>query len=158
MSPLQDFVLSAQKRALNYAQCSPEQASVYACEDIVDEHIGSPIIESIHAHTWLENVCEREDIDLPHVHIHQSRQHFRASSLQDNNTIHLYGDTTHISTLLHEVAHLMSDGHSHGALFRDEMIRLSRAHISVEYAAMLHGLYSECGLSVSPWTASTRRR
>ncbi len=158
MSNISDFVQIAQQRAHVYKKCSPEQALVYVCEDLTDENIGSLSLNSLSASQWIEKVCEQEDIDTPEVHVLPGRTHIRGSSLLENNSICLYGNTAHASTLIHEIAHLMSDGHSHGILFRDEMVRLSRAHISIDYAAMLHALYMGCQLQVSPWEASAIRR
>lgn len=158
MNYISDFVHIAQQRANVYKKCSDEQALVYACEDIADEHVGSLSLRSLRAAKWIETVCEKEDIDTPEVHVLPRQHQLRASSLLENNSICIFGTTTHVSTLIHEVAHLMSDGHSHGILFRDEMVRLSRAHISIDYAAMLHALYGGCQLPVSPWEASAGRR
>ena len=61
-------------------------------------------------------------------------------------------------TILHEIAHVSIGVESHDIMFRDELIRLTRAHISVEYAALLHGVFTGVGLAMSPWPASTARR
>lgn len=158
MTSLHDYADAARHKTLAYEKCSAEQALVYACEDIVEEAIGSQHVPSHEAHSWLEHVCEIEDVDPPRIEIHRESSSFQASSSVDQNALCLRGKTTTRATLLHELAHLMSDGHSHGVLFRDELVRLSRAHLSVEFAALLHGVYQACGLEVSPWPASAQRR
>jgi hypothetical protein len=60
--------------------------------------------------------------------------------------------------LLHEISHVAGSAHQHDQQFRDRLIQLSRSHISVQYAAMLHALYAGVGLSVGPWTSSIRQR
>jgi hypothetical protein len=68
------------------------------------------------------------------------------------------GKTTTTATVLHEIAHISVGVDSHGVLFRDELIRLARAHISIDYAALLHGVFSTAGLEMSPWAASASQR
>jgi len=76
----------------------------------------------------------------------------------DENVICIRGTTTTIATLLHELAHAVVGAESHGVLFRDELARLARKHISVSYAALLYSVYSGAGLEMSPWPATASRR
>ena len=158
MISFEELTHSVHQRATGYSSCSPEQSLVYACEDIVDEVVGCQNITSENAKLWLEKICEREDIDVPHLHIGKSSQTVRASSQAEVNAMCIRGSSTSASTVLHELAHLMSDGKSHGVYFRDEFVRLTRTYISVDYAALLHRLYFSSGLEVSPWPASARPR
>ena len=158
MSALTTFVQVALARANEYSKCSPEQALTYACEDIVDNELGSRNFSSHHIEQWLQHVCTREDIDMPHVVVGRASRSSLASADIDSHTICLRGKATAAATALHEVAHVIVGIESHGVLFRDELVRLARAHISVEYAAMLYGVYKGVGLEMSPWPASASQR
>ena len=158
MSTLTTFVQVALARANEYSKCSPEQALTYACEDIVDNELGSRNFSSHHIEQWLQHVCTREDIDMPHVVVGRASRSSLASADIDSHTICLRGKATTAATALHEVAHVIVGIESHGVLFRDELVRLARAHISVEYAALLYGVYQGVGLEMSPWPASASQR
>ena len=158
MSTLTTFVQVALARANEYSKCSPEQALTYSCEDIVDNELGSRNFSSHHIEQWLQHVCTREDIDMPHVVVGRATKTSLASADIDSHTICLRGKATTAATALHEVAHVIVGIESHGVLFRDELVRLARAHISVEYAAMLYGVYKGVGLEMSPWPASASQR
>lgn len=158
MSSLNTFVQVAHTRALDYSNCSPEQALTYACEDIVDNELGSRNFTSRHIDEWLQQVCTREDIDTPQIVVGRATRFSLASTDIESNTICLRGKVTTAATALHEVAHVIVGADSHGVLFRDELIRLARAHISVDYAALLHGVYQGVGLEMSPWPASASQR
>ena len=158
MNALNTFVQVAVARASEYQKCSAEQALTYACEDIVDNELGSRNFSSDHIEQWLQHVCTREDIDTPHVVVGRATKTSLASADIDSHTICLRGKATTAATALHEVAHVIVGIESHGVLFRDELVRLARAHISVEYAAMLYGVYKGVGLEMSPWPASASQR
>ena len=74
---------------------------------------------------------------MPHVVVGRASRSSLASADIDSHTICLRGKATTAATALHEVA---------------------RAHISVEYAAMLYGVYKGVGLEMSPWPASASQR
>ena len=103
-------------------------------------------------------MCTREDIDLPQIVVGRATRTSLASADIESHTICLRGKATTAATALHEVAHVIVGIDSHGVLFRDELVRLARAHISVEYAAMLYGVYKGVGLEMSPWPASASQR
>lgn len=158
MSALNTFVQVAIARASEYQKCSPEQALTYACEDIVDNELGSRNFSSHHIEQWLQHVCTREDIDTPQVVVGRATRTSLASADIESHTICLRGKVTTTATALHEVAHVIVGVDSHGVLFRDELVRLARAHISVEYAALLYGVCQGVGLEMSPWPASASQR
>lgn len=158
MSDLNTFVQVAIVRANEYQKCSPEQALTYACEDIVDNEIGSRNFSSHHVEQWLQHVCTREDIDMPQVVVGRATRTSLASADIESHTICLRGKVTTAATALHEIAHVIVGADSHGVLFRDEFVRLARAHISLEYAALLYGVYQGVGLEMSPWPASAAQR
>ena len=158
MSTLNTFVQIAIARASEYQKCSTEQALTYACEDIVDNELGSRNFASHHIEQWLQHVCTREDIDTPRVVVGRATGTSLASADIESHTICLRGKVITAATALHEVAHVIIGADSHGVLFRDELVRLARAHISVEYAALLYGVYQGVGLEMSPWPASAAQR
>ncbi|MBJ7292855.1 MAG: hypothetical protein JHC78_04825 [Ilumatobacteraceae bacterium] len=158
MNSLDTFVQVAVAHANEYEKCSPEQALTYASEDIVDNELGSRNFSSHHIEQWLQHVCTREDIDMPQVVVGRAARSSLGSADIESHTICLRGKKTTAATALHEVAHVIVGADSHGVLFRDELVRLARAHISVDYAALLHGVYQGVGLEMSPWPASASRR
>ena len=158
MTELQSFIEAAQVRAGEYKRCTTEQALVYACEDIVEEELGSRDIPTSEAATILEEICHAEDIEVPQIMIARKAQSSSALTYIDENVICVRGTTTTMATLLHELAHAVVGAESHGVLFRDELARLTRKHISVSYAALLFSVYSGAGLEMSPWPATASRR
>lgn len=158
MNSLNIFIQVAIARADTYSKCSTEQALVYACEDIVENELGSRNFSSDHIDQWLQHVCSREDIDTPHVIVSRASRVTLASADIESHTICLRGKTTTGATVLHEIAHVIVGVESHGVLFRDELVRLARAHLSVEYAAFLYGVYEGVGLEMSAWPASATQR
>ncbi len=145
-------------RAGEYQRCSPEQALVYACEDIVETELGSRKLISKEASSFLTVICHTEDIEVPQVLVARKSQAALGLTYIDENVICVRGQSTTVATLLHELAHVVVGAESHGVLFRDELARLCRAHISVSYAALLHSVYSGVGLEMSPWPATATRR
>jgi hypothetical protein len=95
---------------------------------------------------------------MPEIVVGRATRTSLASADIESHTICLRGKVTTAATALHEVAHVIVGADSHGVLFRDELVRLARAHISVEYAALLYGVYQGVGLEMSPWPASAAQR
>lgn len=158
MTHLSDFIAEAIQLSSRYPGCSPEQALVYSCEDIVDREIGSQIVQSQAVQQWVITVCTAEDLDPPLILVQRATPRTLASASPETNTICIRGRTTTHATLLHEISHVAASAHQHDQHFRDQLIRLTRSHISVQYAAMLHALYDGVGLPVAPFTSSIRQR
>ena len=158
MSDIAVLTDAAHRRAGEYTQCSQEQALTYACEDIVEAEFGSREISSREAEEWVTSVCDREDLDTPSLMIARASKTTAASASRESHSICVRGRRTCTATLLHEIAHLSCGVDSHGVLFRDEFVRLARAHISVSYASLLHTLFTAVGLEMSPWQASASQR
>ena len=158
MTSLHAFINAAHVRAGEYKRGTTEQALVYACEDVVEQELGSREIPSSEAASILEEICHTEDIEVPHVLIARKAKSSVALTYIDENVICVRGTTTTMATLLHELAHAVVGAESHGVLFRDELTRLARKHISVSYAALLYSVYSGTGLEMSPWPATASRR
>ena len=91
MSELATLVEAAHRRAREYTTCSPEQALTYACEDTVESEFGSRELSSAHAESWLTSVCDREDIDVPSLHIARSSQNIVASASYETQAICIRG-------------------------------------------------------------------
>ena len=158
MTHLDQFVSLALEGVGTYPRCTHEQARVYACEDVVESELGSRLMASSEIDKWLIEVCAREDIDAPNLVIARASSKSLASADTETHTICIRGKNTTVATVLHEIAHVIVGVDSHGVLFRDELVRLCRFHISVDYAAMLHNIYLGIGLPMSPWPASASRR
>lgn len=158
MTSLQPFITAVQNRASEYANCTGEQALVYACEDIVENELGSREIISAEATAILEDICHAEDIEIPQLLIARKSKSSLALTYIEENIICVRGKSTTMATLLHELAHAVVGAESHGVLFRDEFARLARKYISVSYAALLYSVYSGVGLEMSPWPATATRR
>lgn len=158
MTELQSFLAAARHRAGEYSHCSSEQALVYACEDVVELELGSRELRSHEADAVIDRICHTEDIEVPRVIVARKSKASLALTYIEENTICVRGRSTTMATLLHELAHTVVGAESHGVLFRDELARLTRAHISVSYAALLHSVYSGVGLEMSPWPATASRR
>lgn len=158
MSDISALADTARALAGSYAGCSREQALVYACEDVVEVHLGSREIAFDDAAAWLSTVCDAEGIDEPLVVRGRASRATLASADIDGHALCIRGSRTTTSTLVHELAHLTCGVGSHRALFLDELVRLTRAHVSVEHASLMHALFGACGMAVAPWGASASRR
>lgn len=158
MSLFKTFVVDALYRAESFTGYGEEQALTYACEDVVENECGTREFKSRDINQWVDQICQREDLDTPHIEVLRKSSSTLASAHAEDHSICIRGARTTASTVLHELAHLSCGTTGHGVLFRDELVRLSRAHISVDYAAMLHGLFVATGLEMSPWPASAARR
>jgi hypothetical protein len=157
MTDIDVFVQQVHERVLAYPKCSREQGLVYACEDVVDTTLGSPVIDSRNARDFVDAVCHRQDLDPPEI-LRGRSQKMRATANFDSWSICVQERNTTTSVLLHEIAHLSVGVDSHGVLFRDELVRLMRAHASVEHAALLHSLFLRLDLDIGPWGASAHQK
>lgn len=157
MTDIDVFVQQVHDRVLAYPKCSHEQGLVYACEDVVDVTLGSPVIDARLARDFVDSVCHSQDIEPPEI-LRGRSQKMRASADLDAWSICVQERNTTTSVLLHEIAHLSVGVDSHGVLFRDELVRLMRAHASVEHAALLHSLFRRLDLEIGPWVASAHQK
>ncbi len=155
---LDELVERARHLATQFPRSSHEQALTYACEHLADELIGARELDATDAERLTERICHAEDLDVPRIEFARRRSTAQAATFIDNNTICFFGRRTTLSTLLHEIAHTSVRTDGHGVLFRDELVRLTRLHLSVEYAALLHSLFLGLDLEAAPWPASAHRR
>lgn len=158
MSDIATLVSRARVLSSQFDGCTPEQALTYACEDVAESETGSRIIASREVGRWIEDVCHREDIDVPTVLVSRLSRSALASANEQEHSICIRGKSTTVAVVLHELAHLSVGVGSHGVVWRDEFTRLVRTHISVSHAALLHSLFVAAGLEMSPWPASAARR
>lgn len=158
MSSIADLAALAAASAGRYPRCATDQALVYGCEDVLESQCPSRTFDRTEILDFLEGVCESEGIDAPRVgrlgRDSSARRHIVATADVDSEEIRFGSKGATVSTVLHELAHLTSGMDDHGVLFRDEFVRLLRRHCDVGQAAMLHGLFTGCGLEMSPWPAS----
>lgn len=150
------LVDAARTRAAQYRGCTGEQALTYACEDVVDDEMPTRTLDFAEAARVVDDVCDDEDLDPPRLERGRARRAVASADLE-SYALCVHRPRVSMLTIMHELAHLSTHADSHGVLFRDELVRLVRAHIGVEHAAVLHGLFAGCGLEVSPWGASGRR-
>lgn len=150
------LVSAARERASRFSRCSVEQALTYACEDTVDDQLPTRTLDLDVAARVLDTLCHAEDLDPPLLEKGRARRSLASADLEAH-AICMHRSSFTMLTLVHEIAHLSSRAESHGVLFRDEMVRLVRAHVGIEHAALLFGLYTGCGLEMSPWAASAQR-
>ena len=151
-----DLRAAVRSRADAYARCNTEQALTYACEDVLETIIASRALAANDIDEYVTLVCDAEDLDPPAV-VRRRRRGVVASADLDGNAICLDRSEVTVATVLHELAHLACQVDSHGVMFRDTLVALCRRHASVEHAALLHWLYAESGLEMSPWAASANR-
>jgi hypothetical protein len=151
MTSIHDFAQQAHTRVPQYRGCSPEQALTYACEDVVIEVLGAPTMTVDHISSWMEQVCEIEDIDMPVVLSLSGRSRVSGSADIDSNVVCLQGRSPSTAVALHELAHVVSRSPDHTRDFRTCLVGLWRRHLSVEHAAMLHSLYVSTELASDCW-------
>lgn len=158
MTSIADLAALAATRALGYPRCATDQALVYGCEDVLESQYPSRTIPHGDIGDFVEVVCESEGIDAPLIgrlgRVSSARRHTVATADIEAELIRFESTGATVSTILHELAHLTSGMDDHGVLFRDDFVRLLRRHCDVGQAATLHGLFTACGLDMSPWPAS----
>lgn len=158
MTHISEYATQAIALSANYLRATPETALTYACEAIAEQEIGVKDLKSTDIDAWVEEISHREDIDVPSIVVTRKSQHILATAHSEIHTICIRGANTNQVTVLHEIAHLIVGVSTHGVVFRDELVRLTRAHISVEFASFLYSLYQSTGLEMSPWPASAHQR
>ena len=158
MTHISEYAVLAIALSAKYSKAFPETALTYACEAIAEQEIGVRDLKSTDIDAWVEAISHREDIDVPNIVVMRKSPSVLATAHSEIHTICIRGAQTNQVTVLHEIAHLIIGIPSHGVLFRDELVRLTRAHISVEFASFLYSLYQATGLEMSPWPASAHQR
>jgi hypothetical protein len=94
VTSLQDFIDAAHIRAGEYKRGTAEQALVYACEDVVEQELGSRDIPSSEAASILEEICHAEDIEVPRILVARKAKSSLALTYIDENVICVRGKKT----------------------------------------------------------------
>jgi hypothetical protein len=157
LTDIQQLIAQARDGATHFPRATREQALTYSCEQLADNVLGIRIMSRQEIQPWIEKVCHTEDLDVPEMLFQRARKNSLGVSYVDEHAMCLFGREIRQSTVLHELAHLSAKAQHHGVLFRDELVRLTRAHLSVDYAALLHSLFVGCELDAAPWEASARQ-
>ena len=132
-----------------------EASATYTAEARFTTQMPTRTFTLAEAQTWLEKVCEIEDIDPIII----SRQHLPrtiiAAARFDDWSIVVPSNKVSQHTLLHELAHFACANRGHGREFRSQLVTLHRRYTSVSHAAALHQLFVASGLSVNPLIATS---
>ncbi|MSO60089.1 MAG: hypothetical protein EXQ63_07160 [Ilumatobacteraceae bacterium] len=154
MKTIEQYIQDVRSNVSNFVGCSPEQALVYATETVVENTLGARKLQRSETIDFIDEVCMNENIDTPALDITPSRSKYIATADISQHSVCLRRARSSVPTILHEIAHLTVGLEQHGILFRDELIRLTRKYIGVEYSSLLFHLMSGAGLEMSPWQAS----
>jgi hypothetical protein len=157
LTDIHQLIAQACEGAKKFTRAGSEQALTYSCEQLADEVLGIRVMTTQEIQPWVEKVSHAEDLDVPHLQFGRQRKTSLGVSYLDDHAMCLFGREIRQSTVLHELAHLSVRAEGHGVLFRDELVRLTRSHLSIDYAALLHSLFVGCSLEAAPWPASARR-
>ena len=123
------------------------QRLVYAVELVVASVLPSAHLSVHEAQTFVDGVCDAENLDAPEVLVARVGRGFAACASHERHAIVLSTKHTSALTALHELAHLLCDeNEGHHEEWRGTFVRLVRRYISVEHGALLHTLYNRCGL------------
>ena len=157
MNDLTGHVTAVRGRAHAYRGCSHDQALVYAVEDEVDDALGVRELSPSQVREVVATVCEVEDVDEPRLRFDSRGAVVGSADLVDR-VVRIRAGGIALSTVVHEIAHVTSGAENHGREFRDELVRLTRAHVSVAHAAMLRTLLEAVGLDVGSGHGRSRVR
>ena len=152
-----ELVAAIRAREVAYSDCPTEQARVYACEDVCEEQMPSRLLDTDGVRAAVERICHVEDIDPPRTIVSARFRRTKGAADVENRTVHLAGPPVPLLVVVHEMAHFTSTSPAHGPDFLHEMVGMTRAHVSLDHASLLHTLYTGAGLAVPPWQAIRRR-
>ncbi|MCX6528651.1 MAG: hypothetical protein NTZ76_00830 [Actinobacteria bacterium] len=119
-----------------------EVALTYEVEQKFSEAMPTRTLLMSEASTWLRDICEQEDLDVPHLDSHALPQRIEAVAIAETWCILVNGVAPTQHTILHELAHL------------SQLVSYIRRYISLEHAALLHSLFVNAQLSVEPFSAT----
>lgn len=153
MTHISSFVGEVLASAGRWNDCTPEQALVYACEDVAVRECPLPPLSHEETTQLVSRICLREDTDVPHVVFRARAGRCIGWAHGDSRTIGFSGGDITAHTVVHEIAHLTAGSPGHGSTFREEVVALARRHVGIEYAALLHSLFRGVGLDMPQWQA-----
>ena len=131
-----------------------EVALTYEVEQKFAEAMPTRTLLMSEASTWLRDICEQEDLDVPHLDSHALPRHTEAVAIAETWCILINGVAPTQHTILHELAHLSCANKGHGKEFRTQLVSYIRRYVSLEHAAHLHSLFTSAQLSVEPFSAT----
>lgn len=153
MTHISELVEQARSGSAGYPGCSVEQALVYACEDVAQLHHPTRRLDRSQVIETVNEICTREDVDVPVVEFGRARARCSASFEPVSRTVTFHGPSTTLAEVIHETAHVVSGSDNHDAAFRAALVRLSRRWAGIEHASLLHHLFTGVTLPVEPWSA-----
>lgn len=127
-----------------------EKIATYEAEASFESEMPTRIFTVVEAETWLNNVCENEDLDPIRVSRQKLPASIEALAVFDNWCIKVPTNKVSQHTLLHELAHFACANRGHGHEFRSQLVALHRRYTSLSHAAALHQLFVASALSVNP--------
>lgn len=127
-----------------------EQSVVYAIERLVEREVPTRRLSFDEACALIEDIALEEDVEVPTVERIRSTQ-WAGVACHKRNVIGLQSSVTAL-VVVHEFAHIVA-GFGHDDLWRSKFVDLTRQHVSVQHASLLHHLYNRAGLSVDHWQA-----
>ncbi len=154
---LVDMCERVRNAATAYQSGTIEQNLTYACEEFVELTWANARLNESQVRATVEAIASAEGWDPPAAFFGDSSARCAAFVQLDSRSVKFNGRQVHISTVLHELAHLVAASSVHSAHFRTELCVLMRAHWGVEQASVLHSLYQGVGLDVDPWQATRRQ-
>jgi hypothetical protein len=154
---LSELCERAQTIATTFGPGSLEQNLTYACEEVVTSTWPGAALDEDMVRSTIEAIAMAEGWDPPAAYFGTESRRCVAYAERDSRSVMFRGQSVHLATVLHELAHLQAASAAHSQLFRHELCVLMRAHWGVEQASLLHSLYKGVGLDVVPWQATARR-
>lgn len=152
-----ELVAAVRVRESAYSDCPTEQARVYACEDVCEEQMPSRLLDADETCAMVARIAHAEDIDPPRTTVSARFRRTRGAADIENREVRLAGPPVPLLVVVHEMAHFTSTSPAHGPDFLHEMVSMTRAHVSLDHASLLHTLYTGAGLALPPWPAIRRR-
>ena len=132
-----------------------EKLATYEAEASFESEMPTRNFTVVEAETWLNNVCENEDLDPIRVSRQKLPSNIEGLAVSDNWCIKVPTNKVSQHTLLHELAHFACANRGHGREFRSQLVTLHRRYTSLTHAAALHQLFVASGLSVNPLIATS---
>ena len=155
MTHISELVGRARSLSHGYADCTPEQALVYACEDVALEHAPLRTLDRAATALLVEEICTEEDVDPPVVMFGRRRERCLALFEPVTRTVVFHGSAPSLADVIHEIAHITGPTGHHDVWFRTSLVRIARRWAGIEYASLLHNLFVGVGLETGAWSTGS---
>lgn len=150
MTTLEQYADRVRQIAERFPDYEPWNSSLtYAAELLAYEILPCRTLSLDEARKWIAAVSATEDIDAPDIERKRTRAGVLGAACSSAHVVAYYSATVTQTTLLHELAHLLTPQANHGIEFRTCLVSLTRRHISVEHGSLLHTLYTVCDQTAS---------